>query len=1035
MPHPDPHQGLDDPTSTAATPSQEPTTASNSQHSRDLGSGYSRRSRRSAAMMPHPDTIEQVLDTHTASMRQVARELLVGTSMRSRKSFVGDFRRSSQSAAVRDRDSSLKSDEQSHLISIDPEESQSSYGATTMLDNMQERDGLLNDDKSAHPPPQHSRGSSDHRPPISKFEHVLNQTTAVAVVCLLNMMISIPFGSSYFPVGWKADGDVSTEDAGTDDEVHGSFPIAAKQALGIRMFLFATVIGQFAFTFSSKFTNPVGLQMVENIPFLHALCNTVIQQQGYGKEALSTVFFLFGLSSVVVGLTFWLLGKWQLGRIVYFFPNHVLVGCIGGIGVFILITAIEVTNNETFTFDWDGLVGFADHFHLFAVVLFFELFLRLLMYKTQDADGVAKYPYLSPVYFCCITPAFYLGLRLLGISMDQATEMGYFFPTTVEAGATDTTTTSWWHDDNLWDIFQVIDLSTVSWSAVFHSTGTMVALAAFSLIHVPINIPAFAISTDVEVDMNAELMAHGYANFASGMFGGLQNYVTYSNSVLYAKSGGNGKASSMAIVGLTILLFFIGPQIASFLPRCMAGTLLCHIGVDLVLEGVYDSFGNYDILEYTGIWVITLVMTTWGMSAALIAGVISAMSTYAVQSINHQEPIRQILSATTLRSSDWNRCATARAILEDDVTGRSRILVFQLQGHLFFGNIAQLTDTIKDILKEKQLLGEMPLVVIVDFTLVVGMDSSAAHAVAKLKKIVHRLFGVEVSIFVTGSGRGGFPCEYALTEALCPEAAEHIQGAGIDWNDVPAEDVAEPSESRRDDSTKSAVNRGSISVSPGTASVAASQLLSERTDGQVCESLDEALRFAEDILIAREKPSLVHSNSRASCIDISDLAMIDMSLQEEQYHAKKYLKELFSSADMLSSDAIEANAELLLSFMERKEYLKEQALWEQGDDSDCAQLLVVGELLSIIEDTGASERVRFGNMVGELGLVHEAKRLTTLICSSDKAVLYSLSRQNWHIISTQYPQLARMVDAIVIRYLAHRVQHVSNRYFTTTLPV
>jgi SulP family sulfate permease len=531
-------------------------------------------------------------------------------------------------------------------------------------------------------------------------------------------------------------------------------------------------------------------------------------------------------------------------------------------------------------------------------------------------------------------------------------------------------------------------------------------------------------------------MAHGYANFASGIFGGLQNYITYSNSVLYAKSGGNGKFSSVAIVALTMVLFVIGPQIASYLPRCMAGTLLFHIGIDLILEGVYDSFGNYDYLEYTGIWVIALVMTTWGMTAALIAGVIAALSTYAVQSINHQDPIRQILSAATLRSSDWNRCATARAILEDDVTGRSRILVFQLQGHIFFGNIAQLTDTIKEILKEKEGLAEMPLVVIVDFTLVVGMDSSAAHAVAKLKKIIHRLFGVEVSIFVTGSGRGGFPCEYALTEALCPEAAEQIQGAGIDWNDMPGEEEPEVQQPHlgREESARS-VNRGSISVSPGTASVAASQLLSKRTDGQVCESLDEALRFAEDILIAREKPSLVHSDSRSSCIDISDLAKIEMTLQEEQYHAKKYIKELFSSADVMSSDAIDANAELLLSFMERKEYLREQALWEQGDDSDCAQLLVVGELVSIIEDTGASEPVKFGNMVGELGLVHEAKRLTTLLCSSEKAVLYSLSRRNWHIITTQYPQLARMVDAIVIRYLAHRVQHVSNRYFHTTLPV
>lgn len=38
----------------------------------------------------------------------------------------------------------------------------------------------------------------------------------------------------------------------------------------------------------------------------------------------------------------------------------------------------------------------------------------------------------------------------------------------------------------------------------------MVALVLFSLIHVPINIPAFALSTKVDdVDMNKELIAHG----------------------------------------------------------------------------------------------------------------------------------------------------------------------------------------------------------------------------------------------------------------------------------------------------------------------------------------------------------------------------------------------------------------------------------------------------------------------------------------------------------------------------------------------
>jgi hypothetical protein len=83
-----------------------------------------------------------------------------------------------------------------------------------------------------------------------------------------------------------------------------------------------------------------------------------------------------------------------------------------------------------------------------------------------------------------ITPLFYLGLWVFGVSMERATEQGYFFPSSEEEPYG---SSSVWQDPHLWDIFSVIDLTKISWMAVFHSTGTMIALAAFSLIHVPIS--------------------------------------------------------------------------------------------------------------------------------------------------------------------------------------------------------------------------------------------------------------------------------------------------------------------------------------------------------------------------------------------------------------------------------------------------------------------------------------------------------------------------------------------------------------------
>jgi sulfate permease, SulP family len=78
----------------------------------------------------------------------------------------------------------------------------------------------------------------------------------------------------------------------------------------------------------------------------------------------------------------------------------------------------------------------------------------------------------------------------------------------------------------------------------------------------------------------------------------------FAQSVIYSKSGGTGKVSGIVVAIVTLTLFVIGPTLASYIPRCMAGTLLLHVGIDLFLEGVYDSFHRFDWLEYTSVWLM-----------------------------------------------------------------------------------------------------------------------------------------------------------------------------------------------------------------------------------------------------------------------------------------------------------------------------------------------------------------------------------------------------------------------------------------------
>lgn len=329
-------------------------------------------------------------------------------------------------------------------------------------------------------PAKHDETKKNH------LSRIFQQIPAVLLVCLLNLMISIPFGVAMFPA---------------PDAQHGEFPLPGKEALGIRVFMFTTVIGQLVFTFASKFTSAISLEMVENIAFWHALAYVVIEEQGYGMDALSTLFFLFGLSSIFVGITFYILGKLGLGRIVYLFPAHVLIGCIGGIGVFITLTSIEVSTGTSFSFSMNGLASFVEHFHLFAIVVGMEVTLRILTYFSRNKAGQPRFPLLAPLFFCLVTPIFYFGLVIFGVDMQTAKDQGYFFPSSdsCDSPSNNCGNGTFWEsifDEHLLDMWRVFDFSSVSWRAVFKALPTIVALSAFSLIHVPINIPAFAISVD-----------------------------------------------------------------------------------------------------------------------------------------------------------------------------------------------------------------------------------------------------------------------------------------------------------------------------------------------------------------------------------------------------------------------------------------------------------------------------------------------------------------------------------------------------------
>jgi SulP family sulfate permease len=345
----------------------------------------------------------------------------------------------------------------------------------------------------------------------------------------------------------------------------------------------------------SSFPMAVGQMMVENIPFMHVIANIAIQAQGMGEETFSTVFFIFASSTVFVGLLFYILGHFELGNVIYFVPKHVIVGCIGGIGIFLIVTSIEVSTDVAWEWTSAGVQLFFTPrlLPLWMTSVFFAIILRGLGHVIRNQ------PMLPPLYFISIPFIVYAVIYITRIPLSVARAQGWFF-SEVSTGASP------------FLMWELIDVSKVNWASVGKSIPTVLALSVFSLMHVPINIPSLSLSTGQQVDMNQELVAHGYSNAISGILGGLPNYLCYSTSVTYFKCNGRGKISGLLLAAITTAFFFLGPSVVTYFPRCMAGCLLFHVGVDLTKEALLDSLEGFDWFEYGSVVAITIVMTTYG---------------------------------------------------------------------------------------------------------------------------------------------------------------------------------------------------------------------------------------------------------------------------------------------------------------------------------------------------------------------------------------------------------------------------------------
>jgi SulP family sulfate permease len=230
---------------------------------------------------------------------------------------------------------------------------------------------------------------------------------AVLLGLLLNILDALSYGMILFPLG-----NAVFANLGAD---------------GISIFYVSTIIAQLVFSFGgSIFKGGVGSEMIEVVPFFHKMAFIILNKVGAenSKSVIATTILSYAVSSVLTGSVFFLMGACKLGSLIGFFPRHILIGCIGGVGWFLIVTGVEVSARLPGNLEYDlatlRQLLRMDTLFLWTIPLFIAIGLIVLKRWIKSNSLVGT-------YFLGVGAFFYIVKFASGIPLDTLRENGWVF--------------------------------------------------------------------------------------------------------------------------------------------------------------------------------------------------------------------------------------------------------------------------------------------------------------------------------------------------------------------------------------------------------------------------------------------------------------------------------------------------------------------------------------------------------------------------------------------------------------------------------
>jgi SulP family sulfate permease len=473
--------------------------------------------------------------------------------------------------------------------------------------------------------------------------------------------------------------------------------------------------------------------------------STITMSGGSPQTAVQTVMLIFTAATFLTGASLYALGVVRWGSYFRFIPYFVVGGFLAATGLFLIVGGIRMATGHPFT--------------LSSV---FESRTTVEIIKPASAIVVCglllsirrwlKSPYAMPGALLVMWLGWALVLRALRLSDP---EYGWYLHSLGTL--------------TRWTPFEAVRSLHVSWMMVVNLIPEMFAVVIVALISIITKISSVEVSRETSGDLDCELRAHGIGSLLAAPFGGITSSLQIGTSQLLEHVGGATRLSGAAcalVMGIVGLASF---NLPGLVPIPIIAGLVFYLGCTFLVEALWRPFSRrawLDLLLAIGIMIVCL---KYGYLVGVLVGIVCACVLFAVNYAQIGVVRRRVTRAQF--ASYVDRSAEASKYLRES---GSAIQLYWLSGYIFFGSSEGLFERIRTDIE--LALPDRVDYVILDFSLVSGIDSSAIASLTKLRNFCMRR---DVYLVYAALPRADRPAlaRAGLFSGTSPEPFDDVHGA------------------------------------------------------------------------------------------------------------------------------------------------------------------------------------------------------------------------------------------------------------------